>query len=366
MSCMRNILTIISAFVMSVTMLPGQVKVGSSLELDKTVHNFGDIMMEDGPVSCSFTVRNIGQKPAVIYNVVSTCGCTDVDWTREPIMPGKSGSIQATYSNDEGAYPFDKTLTVYFSDVKRPVTIKLRGVSIAKKQPLSVLYPVHYGPFALREAVIKCGNLEQGGVKSEAVNVANLSDRPVRVEFRDTDPNLKISVSPNPIPAGSTAELTFTVAADRNLWGKNFYNATPVVDGKTYRNDSGDEHISIWAFTRENFSHLTDKERADGPRPHFEESTWSFGKIRKGQDVHAEFTFRNDGKKPFCVYRVNADACCWSHSDIPVAKPGENVTFRVHLDTSDLPVGEHLTIVTLTTNSPLRPIVNLFIAGFIE
>ena len=57
---------------------------------------------------------------------------------------------------------------------------------------------------------------------------------------------------------------------------------------------------------------------------------------------------------------------CYSHSFIPDAKPGENVTFRVHLDTKDMPAGETLAIVTLTTNSPLRPIVNLFIAGWLE
>ena len=63
---------------------------------------------------------------------------------------------------------------------------------------------------------------------------------------------------------------------------------------------------------------------------------------------------------------MNADAKDWSHSDIPVAAPEETVRFTVTLDTKDLPKGEHLTIVTLTTNSPLRPIVNLFIAGWIE
>ena len=151
---MRYIMTIILAAAMAAGMLQAQVKVGSSLELDKTVHNFGDILMEKGPVSCTFTVSNTGQKPAVIYNVVSTCGCTDVSWTREPIMPGKSGSISATYSNDEGAYPFDKTLTVYFSDVKKPVTLKLRGVSLAKKQPLTELYPVQHGPLGLKSAEI--------------------------------------------------------------------------------------------------------------------------------------------------------------------------------------------------------------------
>ena len=358
---MKRIIAIILTAIMATGIMQAQVKVGSSLELDKTVHNFGDILMEKGPVSCTFTVSNTGQKPAVIYNVVSTCGCTDVSWTREPIMPGKSGRISATYSNDEGAYPFDKTLTVYFSDVKKPVTLKLRGVSLAKKQPLTELYPVQYGPLALKSAEIKCGNLEQGGVKSESVNVANISGKPIKVEFRNVSKQLKVSVSPNPIPANSTAEMSFTVTADRSLWGKNFYYAEPVVNGKSFN-----KNISFWAFTKENFSGLTDNERKDGPRPHFDESTYSFGKVKKGTKVQAEFTFRNDGKKPFNVYKVNADAKAWSHSDIPAAAPGEKVTFTVTLDTTDLPKGEHLTIVTLTTDSPLRPIVNLFIAGWIE
>jgi hypothetical protein len=63
---------------------------------------------------------------------------------------------------------------------------------------------------------------------------------------------------------------------------------------------------------------------------------------------------------------VDVNACKWSHSDIPVAAPGETVKFRVHLDTTDMPKGEALAIVNLTTNSPLRPIVNLFISGWLE
>ena len=344
----------------------GQEKIGNGLEMDKMVHNFGDIILKSGPVSCEFTVKNTGSKPAVIYNVVSSCGCTDVEWTREPLMPGKTGKISVKYSNDEGAYPFDKNLTVYFSDVKKPVILKVRGVSVTEKQPLSVLYPVHYGPLGLREDVIKCGNLEQGGQKSDAVMVANISDSPINISFVDISKNLSIKVSPNPVPAQGTAEMSFTVTADRDLWGKNLYWAVPVINGKRYKNANGESKIGVWAFTKENFSSLTDEQKAKGPRPMFETSTYSFGKVKKGEIVHAEFTFRNEGKSDFCVYRVNADACCWSHSEIPVAKSGEKVSFRVHVDTKEMPVGEALTIVTLTTNSPLRPIVNLFVAGWIE
>ena len=66
------------------------------------------------------------------------------------------------------------------------------------------------------------------------------------------------------------------------------------------------------------------------------------------------------------VYKLDVDSCCYSHSDIPAADPGEEISFRVHLDTKELPKGECLKIVTLTTNSPLRPIVNLFISGTLE
>ena len=196
--------------------------------------------------------------------------------------------------------------------------------------------------------------------------VANTSDKPIEISFKGTDKNLTVSVSPNPIPAKGTAEMKFSVKADRTIWGKNTYYTTPLVNGKTYTNADGTSQIGIWAFTKENFSHLTQEQKAHGPRPTFKESTYSFGKIKRGETVHASYTFKNDGKECFCVYKVNADARKWSHSSIPVAKPGEEVTFRIHLNTSSLPKGEHLTIVTLTTNSPLRPIVNLFIAGYIE
>lgn len=343
-----------------------QEKIGNSIEIDKTVHNFGDILVDSGPVSCTFTVRNTGSKPLVIYNAVTTCGCTKATWTKEPILPGKTGTISATYSNDEGPYPFDKSITVYFSEPKKPVTLKMRGVCMEEKLPLEQIYTMRYGPFGLREAYLKCGNMEQGSMKSNNVSVANLSDKPIRIEFGDVTDNLEISVTPNPIPAKETAEMSFCVKADRSRWGKNYYWATPIIDGRTYRNSENSSRIGIWAITKENFDHMSDDEKSKSARPQFESSTYSFGKIKKGTTVHAEFRFKNVGKSCFNVYKVDVDAESWSHSDIPAAKPGEEVTFRVHLDTDNMPLGEVLAIVSLTTNSPLRPYVNLFISGWLE
>lgn len=343
-----------------------QEKIGGVIELDKSVHNFGDLLLESGPVSCTFTIKNISQKPIVIYNAVTTCGCTKAEWTKEPIMPGKTGTVSATYSNDEGPYPFDKNITVYMSDPKKPVILKMRGVCMEKKLPLKDIYTTAYGPLGLRDAYIKCGNLEQGGMKSSSVTVANLSTSPISVEFEDVTQQMEISLKPNPIPAGETATMSFAITADRSKWGRNTYWATPVINGKTYRNSDNSSRIGIWAITKENFDNISEDDKMKAARPHFESSTYTFGKKKVGDTVHAEFTFKNMGQTCFQVYKLDVDAESWSHSDIPSARPGEEVTFRVHLDTAGMPKGETLAIVSLTTNSPLRPIVNLFITGWLE
>ena len=98
------------------------------VSFDKTVHDFGTVTLKDGTLSCTFTLANNSEEDICIYAVVSSCGCTGVKWTRTAISPGASGIIEATYSNDEGPYPFDKTLTVYISGEKKPTVLHIRGV----------------------------------------------------------------------------------------------------------------------------------------------------------------------------------------------------------------------------------------------
>ena len=337
--------------------------VENTVEFDKTVHDFGDILLSDGPVMCTFTVKNVSSKPIAINSVVSSCGCTNVEWTREPLAAGKTGKISATFSNDQGAYPFDKSLTVYVSGLKKPVILRLRGTSHDKKKPLTEIYPVSFGSFSLKETDIKLGNLNQGSVRSDAVFVANTGTSPAKVTFANVSPNLQISVSPNPIPAGQTAKMTFTVTTDRKHWGKNYYYATPVVNGKEYRKDA----IGIWAFTKEDFSNLTKEERNAGSQPMFAESTVNVDVVKQGTKLDAVYKMKNDGKSELRIYKIDTDYPEGITID-PVSNlaPGKSEDVVLHLDTSRMPKKEFLIIVTLTTNSPLRPLVNLFISGAVK
>ena len=365
---------------------------GGVVKLDKTIHDFGDILLSDGPVSATFTATNVSNKPMVIYNVVSSCGCTDVEWTRQPIKPGEKGTIKATYKNDEGAYPFDKNLTVYFSDPKQPVILRLRGESHARKLSLKELYPFRFGDLGFKTVDIKGGNLSQDQQRSGEVVVANLGSKPLDVKFTDISQGLALKLSQNPIPAGGTAKLTYTVTADRNHWGKNYYYATPVVGGKTYKavvsptdeakkTDAGTEavvaepnpelgagksRLGIFTITKENFTSWTKEQRDAASCPVAAESTYSFGKVKAGSTVKASFDISNKGKTAFKVYKVDSEISRIKISPFPDVAPNSKGTLSVSMDTSGMPKGECLIILTLTTNSPLRPIMNLFLTGWIE
>lgn len=366
----KYILTCLVVLVSSFFYASAQEKVGGVAEFDKTVYDFGDVMLSDGPLSCTFNVKNISQKPMLIHSVVTSCGCTDVKWTREPVMPGESGSISAVYTNDEGPYPFDKGLTVYISGIGKPVILRLRGISHEKRLSLEEMYTVRFGNLGLKTLKMKCGNLEQGESRSDEVTVANLSSSPLDVKFTDISPNLTVKVTPNPVPARSTAKLQFSVSSDRSLWGKNWYYATPVINGKEFtaseNGKSAGKRMEIYAFTKENFASMSKEERENASRPVFDSSSYTFGKIKAGTPVDATFTFKNIGKSDFRVFKTDVDAESFSVGEIPVVKCGYEGCFKVHLDTAGMPEGETLVIVTLTTNSPSRPIVNLFITGYIE
>lgn len=362
----RQIAAVVAAAAFSLPM-PAQVKtdgkstdIDGTVRFDRTVYDFGDVTVGQGALTCTFTASNISSKPVVIYNVVSSCGCTGVKWTREPIMPGNSGKITATYSNDEGPYPFDKTLTVYLSGVKKPVILRLRGIVHEKKLSLNELYPVKRGPLAFRKTEIKLGNLSQNGQKSDAMTVANTGTAPIKVSFTNVSEGLSISVSPNPIPAGQTARMTYIVTADRSRWGKNHYFATPSVNGQAYK------PIDIWAFTKEDFSSMSAAEQENGPQPVFSSSTFDFGKVSKGAKVTATFSYTNMGGRPFHIYKADAENSALAlPSSFKDTASGGKGSFSCILDTGSLPAGENDIAIILTTNSPLRPVISLYVSGSI-
>lgn len=357
------------------------------VSVDRTIYDFGDIFIDDGAVSCEYTFKNIGDKPMLILSAVSSCGCTEAEWTREPIAPGKTGKVKATFKNEDGPYPFDKTITVYVSEMKKPVILHLRGSVHENAKPLTETYPIIIGNLGLKKYEIKAGNLSQRESKSGNVVVANVGITPMKVEFKDISEGLTLNVFPNPIPPKSTATLAYTIKSSRERWGKNWYYATPVIDGREYKtiirkgmsvetDDTGEiysekntrvgagkSEIAFWAVTKENFSSIPESEKENAANPSFTNSTVSFGKVAAGTKTTVTFRYTNKGRSTSKFFKLDADCHNVKVKSMADTEAGKSGAITLELDTTGLPKGDIIIALNVFTNSALRPIISLQLVG---
>ena len=104
-----------------------------AMEFQKTEHNFGTIKEEIGAVTTQFTFKNTGDAPIIIQRVSSSCGCTTPSYTRQPILPGKEGTISAQYSTVRRPGTFNKTIRVYTNIPDTVYVLTIKGNVTPKK-----------------------------------------------------------------------------------------------------------------------------------------------------------------------------------------------------------------------------------------
>ena len=96
-----------------------------TISFDNTVLDYGTIKPgSDG--NRVFVVKNTGDKPLIISNVKPSCGCTTPEWSKEPILPGKTGQIKVHYNTTPGS--FQKMIEVFTNDpVNSRSVIHIKG-----------------------------------------------------------------------------------------------------------------------------------------------------------------------------------------------------------------------------------------------
>lgn len=359
----QKIFQVVIALIISANFAFAQNEFGGVIKFDKTIHDFGDILLSDGAQHCKFIFTNISDKPIVLHRVITSCGCTEPDWDKKPLRPGENGEIRITFKNDQGPYPFDKVITVYVSDLTKPVLLRIRGVAHQKKKSMEELYPERFGVLGFKSKTMSLGQIEQGLSKNHSAEFVNLSGKSVKVSFKGVTPGLTISAEPAVVPARGKAKITYVVDTKKTqgkLWGQSQFKAGVVVNGVLQKGE-----LVVEALVKENFSDYSEQQMKSGALPKFLTSSASFEKCKAGEKQKVSFTFTNMGKETMKIYKVESSepGCTFKYPEVVAAS--ERGVIEVTVDTSK-GKGEMLYVISLITNAPTRPIVNLFITGEIE
>ena len=70
---------------------------GAEISFEKKTIDYGTLKVGDVR-TVEMVYTNVGKKPLLLENVTTNCDCTEVEWSRKPLMPGKSDVIKVTYT----------------------------------------------------------------------------------------------------------------------------------------------------------------------------------------------------------------------------------------------------------------------------
>ena len=121
---MKKIVLLSTAFMFSFAVL-AQPKAEDVAKFNEETHDFGKIKAGT-PVTYSFEIKNISDKPLVVENATASCGCTVPEKPVEPIMPGSTSLLKVQY-NAAAAAPFIKDVYVTFAGIAQPKNLKITG-----------------------------------------------------------------------------------------------------------------------------------------------------------------------------------------------------------------------------------------------
>ena len=85
----------------------------AEIQFENVNHNFGTFSEQEPVVKCTFKFTNTGTAPLIIHQAIASCGCTVPTFTKTPVRPGESGTIEVTYNGKGKATgQFKKVITV--------------------------------------------------------------------------------------------------------------------------------------------------------------------------------------------------------------------------------------------------------------
>ena len=74
----------------------------------------------------SFVLTNTGKQLLVVHDVVTSCGCTKVEYSKQPVRPGETLELKVIYEAEDTGH-FNKSIKVYCNVENSPLRLKVRG-----------------------------------------------------------------------------------------------------------------------------------------------------------------------------------------------------------------------------------------------
>jgi hypothetical protein len=323
------------------------------LEFDELVHDFGVIKEEAGSVTHAFKFTNTGDKPLVIKKVQASCGCTTPGWTKEPVKPGESGEVLATYRTATGT--FDKSLTVT-ADGLAPVVLHIKGNVTKKPEDFTVTYPQVFGELRSRNKrdFAFPQIFSKQVTPSQIIEVVNAGEHTVDITFEDV-PEYIIA---NAVPASLNPRQKGQISVSINGEKRQSFGYSK--DKITVKAGAAKETINVTSIVAEKI-----EQEEKFPVAELGQTDVDFGKVT-GEKIVKTVEIKNIGNADLFIKSFTTDNSAFSVTLKKALKIKSGKTATLKFAAQNLEKGNNVGSIYLTTNDPSRSLLKISVKADVE
>ena len=342
--------------VVSCSEIFAQESTTSALIFQKSVHDFGHIDEEGGAVTSDFEGINTSNHPIEIEKIVTTCGCTTVEFDKKPIPAGGTFSFKVAFNPLNRPGRIDKQIFVLASDSPTEIVLNITGYVNARERTIEELYPFDMGGgLRLKSNFHAFGYLEHGKEITEHIGYVNTTNSALAIDLSYATESGMLDIAyPTRIEAGEKGDFTLCYAVDEQ---SDIYGTRRDVMQLMVNGVPASYTLTSQVIVVDNFDNMDD---ISAPMLVISKNIIKFGEVNCSNDVlEQRVVLTNEGASPLVVRAIESSSQaveCLAEQDIVIA-PGASheVVVRLYaprIEDVDNPFTARVYIIS---NDPLRP-----------
>ena len=320
---------------------------------DKKVHEFGVVLWKH-PATATFTIKNDGDKPLVISNVTTSCGCTVADWTKTPIAPGATGTVSSTFDAKALGH-FYKDIGVYCNAADRPIYLMIQGEVSADPKNYTLTHPFEIGAIRLNKDAIEFDDANKGDKPTMEILVANTTDEVYAPVLMHLPPYMEAVAVPERIGKKGTGKIKITLDTDKL---PKFGLTTATVYLSRFPGDKvGEENaIPVSAVLLPDFSHISQQQRLNPPAVELSTEELTLPPLVENEKKSQKIVVKNVGKSDLEITDLQVfNSALGVQLKKRVLKPGASTKMKITAYGKYLKKVKGTPRVLMITNDPNCP-----------
>lgn len=325
--------------------------------------DIGAVLEENGPVETEFYAVSNHQDSIFITDVITDCGCTSVDFSKDTLNRDGIASVKVQFDPDHRGGEFSKMIIIRTNQDIYGDTLYLEGINMPIPENIEMAYPHRIGDLGFKLSAINMGNVFTNEPKIKYVEVHNFGIMEISLQIlQETLPNfLQVSMQPENLNPGQRGLLIFSYDGEKKSDLGYFDEIVQLAL-------NGDQTLDlrIMSVVYEYFPPVPKSMEGMVPKLGISETDIDLRVISSNSKVSRSITFTNMGKEPLLIRKVMANCSC---VQINLGKDelesGEKTDLKFTFDPKGRKGIDHKHI-SIFSNDPLNPVRTIVVKSSVN